>query len=123
MGPHLLCRVVIANLRVLALIGILINLLATPGHSQAVVISEYYNDNPPQEWTELLVIQDDLDLRGWIVTDNNASQTARQGGSVFATFHIGSMSVLVRSSAFGIGTTFLLRRKILIPRWQMGVLC
>lgn len=83
MGPHLLCRVVIANLRVLALIGILINLLATPGHSQAVVISEYYNDNPPQEWTELLVIQDDLDLRGWIVTDNNASQTARQGGVRF----------------------------------------
>jgi hypothetical protein len=51
--------------------------------AQPVVVSEYYNDNPPQEWTEILVLEDNLDLRGWVVTDNNASQTARQGGVRF----------------------------------------
>ncbi|MCX8051634.1 MAG: hypothetical protein N3B17_07075 [Chlorobi bacterium] len=51
--------------------------------AQPVVVSEYYNDNPPQEWTEILVVQDNMDLRGWVVTDNNASQTARQGGVRF----------------------------------------
>lgn len=51
--------------------------------AQQVVVSEYYNDNPPQEWTEILVTQDNVDLRGWVVTDNNASQTSRQGGVRF----------------------------------------
>ncbi|MCS6999261.1 MAG: hypothetical protein NZ481_00010 [Candidatus Kapabacteria bacterium] len=57
--------------------------LAPLAKAQAVVVSEYYNDNPPQEWTEILVIQDNIDLRGWVVTDNNATQTARQGGVRF----------------------------------------
>ncbi|MCX7930360.1 MAG: T9SS type A sorting domain-containing protein [Chlorobi bacterium] len=57
--------------------------LTAPSIAQPVVVSEYYNDNPPQEWTEILVIQDNIDLRGWIVTDNNATQTARQGGVKF----------------------------------------
>jgi len=57
--------------------------LVLPLSAQPVVVSEYYNDNPPQEWTEVLVLEDNLDLRGWIVTDNNATQTTRQGGIRF----------------------------------------
>lgn len=77
------CRSVMVTIAFLAFTAALVGLIATPGHGQAVVVSEYYNDNPPQEWTEILVIQDDIDLRGWVVTDNNASQTARQGGVRF----------------------------------------
>lgn len=62
---------------------VLLAWVALRSEAQPVVVSEYYNDNPPQEWTEILVVQDNIDLRGWVVTDNNASQTSRQGGVRF----------------------------------------
>ncbi len=53
--------------------------------AQTIVVSEYKNKSgPAQEWTELLVVQDNVDLRGYVLTDNNAGQTARQGGVRFA---------------------------------------
>ncbi len=50
-----------------------------------VVVSEYFNTSPEpvEEWTELLVIADTLDLRGYILTDNNQTQTQPQGGVRF----------------------------------------
>ncbi len=65
------------------LFAVLLAWVALRSDAQPVVVSEYYNDNPPQEWTEILVVQDNMDLRGWVVTDNNASQTSRQGGVRF----------------------------------------
>jgi hypothetical protein len=52
--------------------------------AQAVLVSEYYNaSDPTAEWNEIIVVQDNLDMRGWFVTDNNTNQTARQGGVRF----------------------------------------
>lgn len=52
--------------------------------AQAVLVSEYYNASDPlAEWNEIIVVQDNLDMRGWFVTDNNTNQTARQGGVRF----------------------------------------
>lgn len=50
-----------------------------------VVVSEYFNTSPlpVEEWTELLVVADTLDLRGYVLTDNNQTQTQRQGGVRF----------------------------------------
>ncbi len=50
-----------------------------------IVVSEYFNTSPlpVEEWTELLVIADTLDLRGYILTDNNQTQTQQQGGVRF----------------------------------------
>ncbi len=55
-----------------------------PVYSQEVVVSEYMNASGPDiEWTELITVQDNLNMVGWIVHDNNGSQTARQGGVRF----------------------------------------
>lgn len=52
--------------------------------AQAVLVSEYYNaSDPSAEWNEIIVVQDNLDMRGWFVTDNNTNQTTRQGGVRF----------------------------------------
>jgi len=50
-----------------------------------IVVSEYFNTSPApvEEWTELLVVADTLDLRGYILTDNNQTQTQPQGGVRF----------------------------------------
>ncbi|MCZ2133251.1 MAG: choice-of-anchor D domain-containing protein [Bacteroidetes bacterium] len=51
--------------------------------AQSVVVSEYYNSNSPDtEWTELLVIQDNVSLVGYSIRDNGASGTW-QGGVRF----------------------------------------
>lgn len=54
---------------------------------QEIVISEYKNDSSPSnEWTELLVISDNLDVRGWYMRDNVGSTPPPnnwQGGVVF----------------------------------------
>lgn len=71
------------KIRCLVAVGIICIIALVRSFAQPAVVSEYYNDNPPQEWTEILVLEDNLDLRGWVVTDNNATQTARQGGVRF----------------------------------------
>ncbi len=52
-------------------------------NAQRIVVSEYYNTSTPTtEWTELLVIQDNTNLVGYVVRDNGASGTW-QGGVRF----------------------------------------
>jgi len=47
--------------------------------SQAMVVSSYFNAaDPRDEWTELIVIQDNLDVRNWTIGDNNATQDSWQ---------------------------------------------
>lgn len=46
---------------------------------QSVVVSSYFNAaSEKDEWSELLVVQDNLDLRGWSYRDNNSTQTSWQ---------------------------------------------
>lgn len=49
--------------------------------SQSVVISEYMNQSgtPDGEWTELIVIDDFVDMRGWKIRDNSDSESWRTG--------------------------------------------
>lgn len=50
-----------------------------PGTFTSVVISAYLNSaNVPEEWTELLVLGDDVDMRGWTIRDNNNTQNGWQ---------------------------------------------
>lgn len=56
-------------------------------YTQNIVISEYYNSSyPSAEWTELLVIQDNIDLVGYTLRDNvgtNGIPNNWQGGVRF----------------------------------------
>jgi hypothetical protein len=39
----------------------------------AIVVNSYFNAaSPNEEWTELIVVADNLDLRGWSLRDNNS---------------------------------------------------
>ncbi|MEI7662262.1 MAG: gliding motility-associated C-terminal domain-containing protein [Bacteroidota bacterium] len=45
----------------------------------SVLISSYYNAaDPRDEWTELLVVADNVDMRNWSLQDNNSAQTTFQ---------------------------------------------
>jgi gliding motility-associated-like protein len=45
----------------------------------SVMVSSYLNAlDPRDEWTELLVVADNIDLRNWTLQDNNSAQTAFQ---------------------------------------------
>ncbi|MBU3699752.1 MAG: hypothetical protein FGM33_07045 [Candidatus Kapabacteria bacterium] len=52
--------------------------------AQEMVLSEYYNiQDVNSEWTELLVVADNLNVVGWLITDANTGQVTRQGGPQF----------------------------------------
>ncbi len=52
--------------------------------AQEMVVSEYYNiQDVTSEWTELVVVKDNLNVVGWMVTDANTGQITRQGGPKF----------------------------------------
>jgi hypothetical protein len=47
--------------------------------SQEIVVNEYFNAaSQSDEWTELIVVKDNLDLRGWFLGDNNAGTSSWQ---------------------------------------------
>jgi len=49
-----------------------------------VLISSYFNSaDPRDEWSELLVVADKVDMRNWSLQDNNAAQTAFQPQIIF----------------------------------------
>jgi len=52
---------------------------------QDIVVSEYRNDASPtlNEWNEIVVVKDNMNIVGYIVHDNNTAQDARQGGIRF----------------------------------------
>ncbi|MEI7979246.1 MAG: hypothetical protein WCI53_10415 [Bacteroidota bacterium] len=55
------------------------------GFCQNVVVSEYYNEaDTRDEWTELLVINDNTDLRNYTLRDNNTSQDNWQTEIIFS---------------------------------------
>ncbi|NVO19185.1 MAG: gliding motility-associated C-terminal domain-containing protein [Bacteroidetes bacterium] len=53
------------------------SLLLLRTYAQQAVVSEYFQANSyADEWTEILVLQDNLDMRGWTLRDNNSTQQA-----------------------------------------------
>ena len=46
-------------------------------HSQSIIINEIYNSSANDEWIELLVVQDSLDLRNWDVRDFSSGGSAQ----------------------------------------------
>ncbi len=58
--------------------------IAASMHAQDMVVSEYFN-SPIQagEWTEIIVVGDDISLVGRHVADFNGGQLVRQGGVTF----------------------------------------
>jgi hypothetical protein len=43
--------------------------------AQEAVVSSYFNAaDPRDEWTEILIIQDNLDIRNWTLRDNSSDQ-------------------------------------------------
>lgn len=68
--------------RALTLIFIVFGALAV--NAQDMVISEYFNiQDVNGEWTELVVVKDDLNAVGYILTDANTGQVQRMGGPKF----------------------------------------
>lgn len=60
-------------------IGILVFISSTKLLAQSVVVNSYLNNTDPRdEWTELLVVSDNVDMRNWTLRDNNGSQTSWQ---------------------------------------------
>ena len=54
-------------------------LLAQPFTGPEVVVNEYYNSNSQNdEWTEILILKDNLDMTGWFFGDNNAATDSWQ---------------------------------------------
>ena len=54
-------------------------LFTRTAYSQEIVVNEYFNAaSQSDEWTELIVVKDNLDLRGWFLGDNNAGTSSWQ---------------------------------------------
>ena len=45
--------------------------------SQSIIINELYNSGGNDEWVELLVLDDNLDLRGWSLRDFSSTGVAQ----------------------------------------------
>lgn len=52
-------------------------LLSNPSNAQQIIINELYNSVGNDEWIELLVVQDSLDLRSWDIRDFSSGGTAQ----------------------------------------------
>ena len=79
-------------------------LFVTYLHPQSIIINEIYNSSASDEWIELLVVQDSLDLRNWDVRDFSSSGAAQQplsftsnSLSVSATYTNGSLPIIISS--------------------------
>jgi hypothetical protein len=74
--------------------------------AQEIIVSEYYNaSSQNDEWTELVVVKDDLDLRGWYLGDNNSATSSWQpkiqfnpGNSFWNHMRAGTIIVLDHAS-------------------------
>lgn len=67
-----------------SLLGLCLAMVPTFVSAQQIVVNELYNSGGNDEWVELLVIQDSLDLRGWDVRDFSSGGVA-QNPLVFTT--------------------------------------
>ncbi|HLP27146.1 MAG TPA: hypothetical protein VK147_00805, partial [Candidatus Didemnitutus sp.] len=72
------------RLQLLALIALIFVLPLSRAQAQEMVVSEYYNIQFVEaEWSEFLVVQDNFNAVGYMISDANTDQTVRQGGPQF----------------------------------------
>lgn len=63
----------------MALIIFTLCLVITPAiKAQSIILNELYNSGSNDEWIEFLVLQDNLDLRGWSIRDFTSAGAAAQ---------------------------------------------
>ncbi len=67
------------------LIFTFIILITSTVFSQQVIINELYNSSGNDEWLELLIVQDGLDMRGWNIRDFGGTPLVAQTPLVFST--------------------------------------
>lgn len=61
------------------IISLFLIVLIFPAKAQEIVVNEYFNAaDQNDEWTELVVVQDNLDLTGWFIGDNNQGTSSWQ---------------------------------------------
>jgi hypothetical protein len=65
-------------------ICLLFLLLSRLSSGQEVVVSEYFNADQRDEWVELMVVNDNTNLVGYTLRDNNSSQTSWQTEITFS---------------------------------------
>lgn len=66
------------------LLSIILFVLSIQLKAQEIVVSEYYNSTTAEvEWTELLVVKDNINLVGYRIFDCNTNETQLQGGFQF----------------------------------------
>ena len=69
-------------MRIISILTVFLLGLAVGVHAQVgppIIINELHNEgSQADEWTELIVVQDNLDLRGWYIGDNNAATNSWQ---------------------------------------------
>lgn len=75
--------------------------LISSAFSQPIIINEIYNSSSNDEWIELLVVQDSLDLRNWDVRDYSSSGGAQaplvfSSNSLWSSVKKGTMIVIAR---------------------------
>lgn len=76
-------------------------LLTASLYSQSIIINEVYNSSGNDEWLELLVVQDSLDIRNWDLRDFNSSGVAQQplvfsNNSLWSNLRKGTIIVVAR---------------------------
>lgn len=70
-------------------------------YSQSIIINEIYNSSGNDEWVELLVVQDQLDIRNWSIRDFNSSGVAQaplvfSNSSLWNNIRKGTIIVIAR---------------------------
>jgi phosphatidylserine/phosphatidylglycerophosphate/cardiolipin synthase-like enzyme len=85
----------------------LLLLPAARAHTQSVIVNELYNSSGADEWVELLVLADSVDLRGWDMRDFTGSGVAQtplvfSNSSLWQNIRKGTLIVVGRPE-----TTFL----------------
>ncbi len=70
-------------------------------YSQPIIINEIYNSSANDEWLELLVVDDNLDIRNWDIRDFSSSGTAQQplvfsNHSLWSNLRKGTLIIIAR---------------------------
>src|SRR5437764_8043528 len=76
-------------------------LMSAPAWAQSVVVNKYFNSGTTADVVELLVIQDNLDMRGMIIKDFSGNMANDNGGkyqfsnnSLWSSVRSGTLIVL-----------------------------
>ena len=73
-------------------------------HTQPLIINELYNSSSSDEWVELLVIEDSLDVRGWDLRDFTSGGSPQDplvftSADLWASLRAGTLLVVARAAS------------------------